>query len=435
MRPMSSIAKRVVAAAVTVLSLLIVVVLVMELSGGPRSIAGGQSIAPSASEAAPASASEIPSIQPSASGSQDVQAVFAQIQQQVEQLRGLPAANIGPAEVIGRAQLEKELADQFEQDYPKAQQDADSLTLRALGLLKPDQDVAKLQLQLLQGQVIGFYDDKQKRMVVVSDAGVDAEAKITYAHEYTHALQDHSFGLAKLGLDQQGEDDRAMARLALVEGDATDTMLLWARQHLSVQELLGVAGAPQPDMTGIPGWMLQQLLFSYNQGYTFVSALVADAGGSFSDVNAAFRDRPPASTEQVIHPEKYTANEKPMEITRPDPASVLGAGWKNVESTTLGQAMIGITLDSWGAGAAGAGAADGWGGDELTAASGPGGAFALAWRLKWDTARDASEFASAYAAGRSSLGFPTRLVAVSTTEQLVVHASSQADLDKLVAAR
>jgi hypothetical protein len=227
-----------------------------------------------------------------------------------------------------------------------------------------------------------------------------------------------------------------MARLALVEGDATYSMLLWARQHLSVQELLGVAGAPQPDMSGIPAWMLQQLLFSYNEGYTFVSALTAEAGGSFADVDAAFSARPPASTEQVIHPQKYAADERPMELAHPDPASALGAGWKNVESTTLGEAMIGITLQALGVPAsdATAAAAD-WGGDELTVASGPGGGFALAWRLKWDSAAAASRFASAYASAQKGLAFPSRLVSVGPQEQLVVHASSQATLDKLVAAR
>ena len=56
--------------------------------------------------------------------------------------------------------------------------------------------------------MLGFYDDVEKRMVVVSDAGLDVEAKITYAHEYTHALQDAAFGLDALDTDAPGEDDR-----------------------------------------------------------------------------------------------------------------------------------------------------------------------------------------------------------------------------------
>jgi hypothetical protein len=432
---MSPFAKRIAGAAVTVLSLLIIAVLVFELSGRGGALGANPSAQPSESGVATssASASATASVNPSPSGSQDAQAVFARIQQQVEQLRGLPAAEIGPAEIIGRQQLERELADQFEADYPKEQQDADNVTLRALGLLTPDQDVAALQLKLLQGQVIGFYDDKKKRMVVVSEEGVDGEAKITYAHEYTHALQDHAFGLAKLGIDdEQTEDDVAMARLALVEGDATYTMLLWATRNMTPKELQDVAGAEQPDVSGIPGWMIQQLTFSYTVGMNFVTALW-QRENSFAQVDQAFRDKLPASTEQVIHPDKYFADEGPMQVAQPDPASALGAGWKNVESTSLGEAMIGIALQDWGAGAGGSTAAAGWGGDALTAASGPVGAFALAWRLKWDSAQDADEFAAAYASVQGSLPVEARLVRVSDTEQLVLQASS-ADLVERLAA-
>jgi hypothetical protein len=432
---MSPATQRTTAVAVAILSVLIIAVLVLQLTGGPRT--PGPSPSATETQASPlpsGTGAPAASVEPSASGEQDAQAVFNRIQQQVEQLRGLPPAGIGPAEIIGRAQLEKELADQFAQDYPKQQQDADNVTLRALGLLKPDQDVAKLQLQLLQGQVIGFYDDKTKRMVVVSEAGVNGEAKITYAHEYTHALQDHSFGLAKLGLDdEQAEDDVAMARLALVEGDATYTMLLWATRNMTPQELQGIVATPQPDMSGIPGWMVQQLTFSYTVGMSFVTALAQHGGGSFADVDAAFQSKPPASTEQVIHPEKYFAKEGPMQVATPDPASTLGAGWKNVETTTLGEAMVGIALQSWGASGAGATAAVGWGGDQLVAASGPGGAFAMAWRLKWDSAQDATEFATAYASVRGSLPVAARLVQVNGTEQLVLQASSAELVSQLAA--
>ena len=86
------------------------------------------------------------------------------------------------------------------------------------GLLGADQDVAELQLQLLGDQVLGFYDDDEKRMVVVTDEGLDALAKFTYAHEYAHALQDAAFGIDSLERDAEGEDDRGLARTALRRG-------------------------------------------------------------------------------------------------------------------------------------------------------------------------------------------------------------------------
>jgi len=428
MRPMSSLARRLAAGAVAVLSALIVATLL--LRGGVSPAGAAPSPSGTSLASAPASATAVAS--PSAS--QDPQAVFARIQDQVQTLRGLPAPNIGPPQLINRAQLEQELKASFEADYPVERQRADNITLHALGLLKPGQDVAKLQLQLLAGQVIGFYDDKKKRMAVVSSAGADPQARITYAHEFTHALQDHAFGLSSLDLQAVGEDDRSMARLSLVEGDATYTMLQWALAHMSPDELRGVTQAPVPDMRGIPGWMVQQLLFPYDDGFKFVMALYARAGG-FAGVDTAFRDRLPASTEQIMDPQKYFANERPLQVTPADPAAALGAGWRQVESTTEGAAMVRIALQGLGveAGAAATTAA-GWGGDRLVVASGPSGAFALAWRLKWDSATDADQFAVAYASVRGTLPFPAVLVRRSATEVLVVHASSQAVLDTVVAA-
>src|SRR5699024_741323 len=99
--------------------------------------------------------------------SADPAAEFAAIEGQVRSIRLLPAPDIGPADLIGRDQLQAELRASFDADYPQARRDADNLALRALGLLKAGQDIAALQLQLLGDQVIGFYDDKQQRMVVV----------------------------------------------------------------------------------------------------------------------------------------------------------------------------------------------------------------------------------------------------------------------------
>lgn len=423
---MSRLSRAAAASAVVLLSVVMVMVVVLHLGAG--TVAQQPSDTPSIEASVQLSPSEVPT----ASVSQEPQAVFAQIEQQVRALRGLPAPDIGPVELIGRAKLEAELKATFEADYPVERQRADNITLRALGLLKPDQDVAALQLHLLSGQVIGFYDDKKKRMVVVSDAGVDGQAKITYAHEYTHALQDKAFGLKSLELDAVGEDDRGLARLALVEGDATASMLQWAVANLSPDELAGVAATPVPDMSGIPAWMVQQLEFPYTAGLEFVSALGGGLGGDYSAVNDALTHRPPASTEQVIHLDKYRSDERPMQVAAPDPAAALGAGWKQVESTPLGEAMIGITLGALGSSVDTAQAAAGWGGDRLVVASGPDGGFALAWRLKWDTSRDAEEFVAAY--DSASVPFPSRLVALSDDEVLVVHASSQGVLDKVVAA-
>lgn len=357
--------------------------------------------------------------------------IFGQIEAQVRALRGLAAPTLAPPAIITRAQLEAELRGRFDRDYPPARRAADNVMFRALGLLMSSQDIGELQLRLLSGQVIGFYDDQTKRMTLVSDSGIGPQVKITYAHEYTHALQDHAFGLASLDLSASGEDDRDLARLSLVEGDATALMFQWALDHMTPQELLGVSQGPAPNLSGIPAWMVDDLEFPYTAGQQFVTRL--QASGGTSAVDAAFR-RPPASTEQILHSDKYLSHEAPVKVSAPPLASALGTGWRAEPADTLGEAMIRFWLRALGvADAEMQQAAAGWGGDRLVAASGPGGAIAVAWDLAWDTPADAAQFAQTYRLAAAHLTIAGRLVSISDRETLVVQASSPAIVDRAVA--
>ena len=373
--------------------------------------------------------------EPSAPSEAEAQAMLAEIQEQVIGIRGLPAADIGPAEIITRDELVVELRQLFEDEYPPEERERDNVALRALGLLEPDEDVAELQLQLLGDQVLGFYDDVDKRMVVVSDAGLDVKARVTYAHEYTHALQDAAFGLDSLQTDAPGEDDQGLARTALIEGDATITMLAWMLQYLTQDEILEYfAGAELPDTTGIPSWMIAQLAFPYDAGVTWANAL---GGGDptrpdYTEIDAAFVD-PPESTEQIIELEKWEARETPEEVVLPDLATALGDGWEEVDSTPIGQATIDIILqyfevpvtESREAGA-------GWGGDRAVIVQGPDDAFAMAWRLAWDSSADAAEFQAAYETVVDGLDFPASVIDLPNGEILVAHASTETLLRQTV---
>ena len=358
--------------------------------------------------------------------------IFGQIEAQVRTLRKLAAPTLAPPAIITRAQLEAELRGRFDRDYPPARRAADNVMFRALGLLTAKQDIGELQLRLLSGQVIGFYDDQTKRMTLVSDSGIGPQVKITYAHEYTHALQDHAFRLGSLQLDATGEDDRDLARLSLVEGDATAVMFQWALDHMTPQELLGVSQGPAPNLSGIPAWMVDDLEFPYTAGQQFVTSL--RASGGTSAVDAAFR-KPPASTEQILHFDKYLRHEAPVKVSAPPLARALGSGWRAEPADTLGEAMIRLWLRALGVTDADVQeAAGGWGGDRLVAATGPGGATAVAWDLVWDTPADAAQFTQGYGVAARHLASVTgRLVAISDRETLVVQGSSAAIVDRTVA--
>lgn len=424
-----SAAQRSVAVLVAVLVVVGIVVSGLNVAGGRGETAASSSpaLSPSPSTSVAVTATPGASADPSPPTDDEALAILAEIEEQVEEIRGLEPADIGPPDLITRDELGDELRRLFDEEYPPEERERDNVVLRAFGLLEPDEDVAELQLQLLGEGVLGFYDDTDKRMVVVTDAGLDAIAKLTYAHEYTHALQDATFGLDTLETDAVGEDDRGLARTALIEGDANATMLAWAFAHLTQEEIIELQEIPLPDVSNIPSWMVAQLDFPYTAGQFWVSRL---AGGDplapdFTEVDAAFAD-PPSSTEQIIHVNKWYAREEPMPVELPDLAAALGESWEEVGSSPVGQASIAIILEFFGVSLDDAGfAADGWGGDRATVATGPTGEFALAWRLAWDTPADTGEFVDAYEIVVDSLMFPASVTELDDGTVLVVHASTE----------
>jgi hypothetical protein len=411
----------------TVVAVIVVIgaaVVAINLVGGPAE--DGASPTPSAEPSVAATPSG-PEPSGSAQSEDELLAELREIEQQVLAIRGLPAAEIGPPDLITRAELADELERIFEEEYPQEDRERDEIALRALGLLEEGQDIAALQLQLLGEGVLGFYDDVEGRMVIVTDAGLDPEARMTYAHEYTHALQDAAFGLDSLETDAEGQDDRGLARTALIEGDASVTMLAWAFANLSPEELLDITtGGQVPDLTGIPSWMAAQLEFPYIEGLTWASTLAENPiSPDFTAIDAAFA-APPDSTEQIIHPDAWEARESPTQVPDVDLAAALGDGWSDVDSTPIGQAMIAIVLEFHGVDPLTAfDAADGWGGDRAVVASGPDGAFAVTWRFAWDDPTDGAEFAEAYRSILGTLGFPATVVDLPDGETLVIHASSE----------
>jgi hypothetical protein len=423
MAPMTPLPRRIAAAAALLVAAAILAVLSLRSFGVPVAI--GPSASPTALVASPTASA------PSPSSSEDTLDVFARIERQVSDLRGLAPPKIGPPDVITRDQLAVELKAVFDETWPDAQLARDNLTLRAMGLLTDDQDIRQLTESLYAGQVLGFYDFEKRRMVVVTNEGITPEAQVTYAHEFTHAMQDAAFDTGEEHRAQGEDDDAALARLALEEGDATVSMFQWAFQSLPPDELASIGATPLPDTSGVPHWMISQLEFPYLSGAMLVGGLFASGG--WDAVDLAY-DRPPASTEQVLHPDKFLAREPPVSLADPRLASSLGEGWHDVDSSTVGEAMLGIWLQQLGVSEAdAASAARGWGGDRLSVARGPGGGWVMAWRIAWDAAGEATEFDDAYGRLTANLPFATAEMRTGAAQRVVLHASSAALLERIQA--
>jgi len=361
-------------------------------------------------------ASSSPSASASPASSADVDAVYDAIEEQVIEIRGLDPARDVARKVIDEAELRTLITEQFDEETPPEYVAANERLYKALELIPAGSDLRELTLDLLSGGVAGFYRSDQDTLYIVSRTGLPGvNERITFAHEFDHALQDQNTSVFD---DQDGvldQADRILARQAVYEGDATLLMTLWAADNFDLSDLAEMlALGNDPEATALlermPAILRETLLFPYTAGSTFVQGFQAQRG--WEAVNDLY-DRMPTSTEQILHPEAYQAREAPDTVDLPDDLDTqLGDGWSVPLEDTFGELQLGIWLREAGAGAGDAAtAAAGWGGDRLAVVAGPNDAWGLVLETTWDRAADATEFLDAAQPVVDGLANPARISA------------------------
>ncbi|HXG25903.1 MAG TPA: hypothetical protein VNL94_03505 [Candidatus Binatia bacterium] len=360
-------------------------------STGPTASPAGPASAPASGPATDAPPTPTP--RPAAE-------VYAEIRAAVEEIRGLrPTEEVEPV-TLDEAQLIENLQAEFDKENTPEEIRLSEDSLITFGLLPEGSDLRQIMLDFQSGQVAGYYSPDQDRLFVVSRSGaIGSIERVTYAHEFTHQLQDQNMDLGSLGLDADDNSDGVLAALALVEGDAVSVQVSWMLANLGpaeLGELLESALDPKAmeALERAPVYVRETTIFQYQQGPAFVSSLMT--GGGYDPVNEAYLD-PPKSTEQVLHPEKYAEREAPSIPSLPDGvAASLGEGWSEATRDTLGELVLGLWLRINGVPRAEAdAAAAGWGGDRMLMVRGPDGAIGIGLVTTWDSTTDAQEFLQA----------------------------------------
>src|SRR5205814_7008866 len=160
-----------------------------------------------------------------------------QIEDQVTRLRGLQPKSSVPLKSLDEPALRQYFVDNFNRDYLPNERESDQKLLSTLGLLNQGDNVVQILLDVLQEQVIGVYNEDEKVMYIVGNkTQFGPDEKDTFAHEYTHALQDQYYDLTKLAPKHPDNDDRSLAVQALGEGDAGLIQRLWAREDVTQDE-------------------------------------------------------------------------------------------------------------------------------------------------------------------------------------------------------
>ncbi len=325
------------------------------------------------------------------------------IEETVSEIRDLrPVAPINRV-FITRRELEAYVRDRITGEYPPEAARDDAIVYHAFGFMSADTDLLALQIALMTEQIAGFYEPESETMFVLTDSEtLSPMEELVYAHEFTHLLQDQHFDLTGIGLTDEAareDPDGSLALMALVEGDATLLMQLYLAARVSNDPGFGLAyfadtvTIDTEVLNSAPGIVQSELMFPYVAGLRFVSELYNRGGWPL--VDAAFEHRP-ASTEQIIHPERYFSRDEPDEVTLAS-TEPPGDGWRLVRESTLGEfyllRFLELELSQSDAGAA----ATGWGGDRFAVFYNEGtGQTAFVLMITWDLRDEADEFAGIF---------------------------------------
>ena len=353
---------------------------------------------PTTSQALTPTPTTTPTTAPEPTPTVDPAALYSRVLMDLASVRGLiPTEDVTP-QFMTREELEATLLEDFEENTEDIYHA--ELFYKILGLIPEEADLHQLFLDLYTEQVAGFYDSEAEELYLISgsqDDGLSVLEEITLAHEYVHALQQQHFDIDSMLEAVEDNSDESTALRALVEGDASVAQFQYMFMHIDrerqIEALTGSRDNGSSTFDSTPYVLQQSLLFPYVQGQRFITALQASSPG-WKVVNDAFGN-PPASTEQVLHPQKYVSGEAPATVSLPDVADALGEDWEEVYSDVMGEFLLRTYLETRATEAAAALAAAGWGGDKYALLRGPGDEHALVSLLEWDTGRDAREFLNA----------------------------------------
>uniref|UniRef100_Q028T6 DUF1570 domain-containing protein n=1 Tax=Solibacter usitatus (strain Ellin6076) TaxID=234267 RepID=Q028T6_SOLUE len=286
------------------------------------------------------------------SGAAKLCAEIPPLAEQLTKISGMPLRHPVPCDFISKAKIAEFLNKRVKEVAKPEEVRAEELTLKKFGLVPADFDLAKSTVDLLTEQAAAFYDYDKKKLFVTDSTPGDSQQPVL-AHEIAHAIADQNYNLGKFIKQGRKSDDGSTARLAVMEGQAT-----WLMSELLARKMgQSLKGSPAllAAMSGIsdngagqfpvfdksPLYLRQTLVFPYTKGMLFQhAAFDRDGQQGFSEVFL----KPPVSTQQILHPEKYFAGVQPTHPELPD--SKL-KGLKSLVGGSLGELEHSILLEQY----------------------------------------------------------------------------------------
>jgi hypothetical protein len=241
-----------------------------------------------------------------------------------------------------REEIHAHVIKEMNEDKNPAERYAGARSAEAFGLLPKGFDLDSFMIDLLTEQIAGLYDPKAHEFYVADWIPI-ADQRMVMAHELTHALEDQHFEIEAWVKAARPNDDGELAREAVLEGSAMAAMVEYLLQGSgrSLQDLPDIDPAmligdmsETPLLKKAPPFLKDALIFPYLDGMTFSAAILKPDG--WEGLPAIF-SKPPASTQQIMHPALYRSGKLPAPVALPSVEQALGPGWGKLEENVMGE--------------------------------------------------------------------------------------------------
>jgi hypothetical protein len=326
----------------------------------------------------------------------------------ISKLVDLPAKAPLKKSIRSREEIREYLLQQLRESKEKDKRYADQRALERFGLLPRGFDLDGHLINLLTEQVAGLYDPKSGEFFI-ADWMDPLTQRVVMAHELVHALHDQHFHVEPWADAAKPNDDAQLARQAVLEGSATTAMihyLLRGRADLaeaddrafeSIVRMLSGANAAgmSPELQKSPPFLRDALIFPYVSGALFTHQVMQRRAG-WKEFWEVFQ-KPPVSTQQILHPQMYMQGVVPAVVVLPDITRSLGQRWRRLDENVLGEFGLQSILKQYLDEERAAALAPAWAGDRYAIYENKAlDRTALAFRVRFSSAEHAARFLGQY---------------------------------------
>lgn len=240
----------------------------------------------------------------------ELEVVVSRSMARVEHIRDLQFDERVPVNVISRQEYQQKQANRTTGDDLAL---LDNVQYEALFMIDEETDSVSVHKENRGSSVLGYYSPSDNEIVVVTgnETAVHID-ELTLGHELVHALQDQQFNLSQYN---RRTIDGSNADSGLVEGDAKYVEKKYEEHCKAEWDCVEDAPSEENQNSELANMGPYLIMYQpYSDGPSFVKS-VHEQGG-WDAVNALYDD-PPASTSQVIHPDRYGDTE-PVNVDVPD---------------------------------------------------------------------------------------------------------------------